>query len=780
MEYGNDDFNSIVSGNKNSPKTKKGIKSKKMRETKAGPGPQTVVTVTTCPHADGSVAPVCWDCIEEDHARREDDFSSLEGDSIRRCGRPSQVNAESSSWGGSTLEKASILPEWHPPEPGLETRYPDGVSTPANQSVAPEWHPPEAGLEVVQPETAEKILVTRVVLGLTLRARASDSSPTSSPSSPTATTDPSATTASAGVMPTPTLTGMPPCPGANGTIYTDPTTKAKFERECGLAHDGSDLSHHIAYSMDDCVASCAQSSIWHLIVSAGEIQNITAAMESLGDEPWDVVICGTGLQQSLLALSNKRILHLDPNDYYGQHEAALSLQEAHGFAATHADITAAEDGATPRDVVFRNATVWKHPEAEANGLAYARAYSLALAPQIIHTRSKLLSQLVSSRAYRQVDFLAVGSFFVYEPAKGEAAAKVTRIPSSREDVFSNSSIPAKAKRSLMKFLKFVIDYDSDEQRDSWRPHADRPLSDFLAEQYKLDDDLRKYILALTLTLDGKITAKDGLAAISRHLTSMGVFGPGFCAVYPKWGGLSEVAQVACRAGAVGGGIYMLDTGMRIGTTSAEDKINLDLSNGISVQARTLFSAQDASTDGGAISRLTAVVNSPLKSLFEVMVEGAPTPTVAVVAFPADSTSSSASAVNLPIYAMAHSSETGECPVGQTAIYLTTLASPGSKERLEKALKLLLAQPGESETPISLYQLYYEQTVSPRTTSMEMIGSVPKFSFPSLPLGLALADTDLDAVLEAWKVAMGDDTREDEYMIFEDREGADAHDDDVYE
>ncbi|KAM0816622.1 putative Rab proteins geranylgeranyltransferase [Seiridium cardinale] len=507
-------------------------------------------------------------------------------------------------------------------------------------------------------------------------------------------------------------------------------------------------------------------------------------MESLGDEPWDVVICGTGLQQSLLALalsrSNKRILHLDPNDYYGQHEAALSLQEADGFAATHANTTAAEDGARPRDGVFRNATVWKHPEAEANGLAYARAYSLALAPQIIHTRSKLLSQLVSSRAYRQVDFLAVGSFFVYEPAKGEAAAKVTRIPSSREDVFSNSSIPAKAKRSLMKFLKFVIDYDSNEQRDSWRPHADRPLSDFLAEQYKLDDDLRKYILALTLTLDGKITAKDGLAAISRHLTSMGVFGPGFCAVYPKWGGLSEVAQVACRAGAVGGGIYMLDTGMKIGTTSDEDKINLDLSNGIAVQARTIFSAQDASTDGGAISRLIAVVNSPLKSLFEVVVEGAPTPTVAVVAFPADSTSSSASAVNLPIYAMAHSSETGECPVGQTAIYLTTLASPGSKERLEKALKLLLAQPGESETPISLYQLYYEQTVSPRTTSTEMIGSVPKFSFPSLPLGLALADTDLDAVLEAWKVAMGDGTREDEYMIFEDREGADAHDDDAYE
>lgn len=29
---------------------------------------------------------------------------------------------------------------------------------------------------------------------------------------------------------------------------------------------------------------------------------LPSTMESLGEEPWDVVICGTGLQQSLLAL----------------------------------------------------------------------------------------------------------------------------------------------------------------------------------------------------------------------------------------------------------------------------------------------------------------------------------------------------------------------------------------------------------------------------------------------------------------------------------------------
>lgn len=272
---------------------------------------------------------------------------------------------------------------------------------------------------------------------------------------------------------------------------------------------------------------------------------------------------------------------------------------------------------------------------------------------------------MSSRAYRQVEFLAVGSFFVYDPAEDDRSAQLSRIPSSREDVFLAASIPAKSKRALMKFLKFVIDYDSDDRKESWQSHADSRLSDFLLSQFKLDDGLRNHILALTLTLDGQITVKDGLATLSRHLTSMGFFGPGFCAVCPKWGGLSEVAQVACRAGAVGGGVYMLDTDMKIGTSGDQDKIQLDLSNDISVEARTLFSSQGASPDGEAISRLIAVVKTPTKSLFEVKTQGAPTPAAAVVAFPSGSIHGPDYATEEPVYAMVHSSETGECPNGQS-------------------------------------------------------------------------------------------------------------------
>lgn len=274
---------------------------------------------------------------------------------------------------------------------------------------------------------------------------------------------------------------------------------------------------------------------------------------------------------------------------------------------------------------------------------------------------------MSSRAYRQVEFLAVGSFFVFNPASTpDEKPSLARIPSTREDVFSEPTISMKAKRGLIKFLKFVLDYEGESQREVWTPHADGPLTDFLQKQFNLDAQLQAYIVALTLSLDGKISTKGGLAIIYRHLTSMGLFGPGFAAVYPKWGGLSEIAQVACRAGAVGGAVYMLGTSIQKLETR-ESEIELHLSSGDVVKTQLLVRNDEITDDGSGVSRLVAVVRSPLKELFEPLVEGAPLPAVAVVAFPAGLVADDGTSTN-PVYLFAHSSDTGECPVGQCKLH----------------------------------------------------------------------------------------------------------------
>src|SRR5579871_727518 len=46
-------------------------------------------------------------------------------------------------------------------------------------------------------------------------------------------------------------------------------------------------------------------------------------------------------------------------------------------------------------------------------LSFSRAYSLALAPHLIYTQSKLIDSLVSSKVHRQLEFLAMGSWWIH-------------------------------------------------------------------------------------------------------------------------------------------------------------------------------------------------------------------------------------------------------------------------------------------------------------------------------------------------------------------------------
>jgi RAB protein geranylgeranyltransferase component A len=329
----------------------------------------------------------------------------------------------------------------------------------------------------------------------------------------------------------------------------------------------------------------------------------------------------------------------------------------------------------PTSGPFRNASIWRASNVdstEAIALSFSRAYSLALSPQIIYSKSKLLSQLVSSQVYRQLEFQAVGNWWVYVPNSGSEPAQTATLkclPNGREDIFEDSSIENRAKRSLMKFLKFVVDYEN--HAEIWDAHTDSGLPQFLASQFQLSPQLRTFIYALTLSMNRPEETPVGysLPRIKRHLTSIGVLGPGFGAVVPKWGGSAEIAQVACRAGAVGGGVYMLGTGISSSLQSDNDaQIDVQLSNGETVKTKYLAHCKRSTSNiqpkNTKISRIIAVVSSPLTSLFENSVEGSPVPAVSVVAFPPDSLTSDSIDHTHPVYIIPHSSDAGECPAGQ--------------------------------------------------------------------------------------------------------------------
>lgn len=476
-----------------------------------------------------------------------------------------------------------------------------------------------------------------------------------------------------------------------------------------------------------------------------------------------------------MSRSDKKILHVDENDYYGGAEAAFSLSEAEEWTRRMSQSSSSS---------FCNAAITKAEaataESPASGLAPSRAYSLALSPQLIYARSSLLGYLVSSRVYRQLDFLAVGSWWVYSVdnqseislASKDAppSGKLLKVPNSREDVFQDSHLDFKAKRALIKFLRFIVEYES--QTEVWEEHRHKPFNDFLSQQFRVPASLQGPLMALTLSSSssGQTTTEYALPRIARHLRSIGVFGAGFGAVIPKWGGLAEISQVSCRACAVGGGVYILGNGLSSSNSNPELTKNgtkLRLKNGETVTTKWVVCGNTASTADVPSSRSISIVASPLAPLFPLIAEEAPAPASTVVVFPSGTLSLQADIEELPpVYISVHSSDTGECPSGQSVLYASTqLGGTKGSELLQAAVDALLASVGVTPVPTVLWSIKYEQR--PLSSSEDLPSGAQVLRFPSSSLDLAFDDTVLENVKGIWQKIVGENAGE--FLVFQDRE-----------
>ena len=280
----------------------------------------------------------------------------------------------------------------------------------------------------------------------------------------------------------------------------------------------------------------------------------------------------------------------------------------------------------------------------------------------------------------------MGSWFVFDQGDASGAETVSqgtllKIPTTREDlVFSDKSIDIRSKRAVMKVLRFLVEFEA--QEEVWKPYADKSFSEFLTTHFKLPSRLHGLFHALTLSLNQpqETTTSFALPRIARHLRTTGLFGPGFNSVIPKWGGLSEIAQVACRAGAVGGAVYVLNKGLKE-TSSSEGKLDVQLSDDEGIKVPFVAGTEEnlshrssskdsvAVKDAKPVHRAISIISSALSSLSPPLAEGAPPPAGAVVVFPADSIATD----SLPVYLIIHSSDTGECPQGQSKfIYIHNL------------------------------------------------------------------------------------------------------------
>ncbi|CAG8890440.1 unnamed protein product [Penicillium egyptiacum] len=478
---------------------------------------------------------------------------------------------------------------------------------------------------------------------------------------------------------------------------------------------------------------------------------------------------------------------MDSNQYYGGSDAAFSLDEAQEWV----DKVNRDTPTSP----FKDASIFKHDTSPSpddpsipHKLASSRAYTLSLSPYFLYARSQLMSALVSSKVFRQLEFMAVGSWWIYAPEQPDSkndqlgAEKVLyRVPGNREDVFAATHISMKSKRTLMRLLRHITKPNEGDALDG-DDDTSMPLNDYLASQFSVPGELHNPLLSLSLSQLSQqdTSASYALPRIQRHLSSIGHLGPGFGAVIAKYGGGAELLQAACRASAVGGGVYALDTHLddflwRTGSEYSEHRFLLKLANQGSVQAKHLFTMSDTSPKESSsplveVARSISVVSATFPSLFPIAVEGAPVPATAVLMFPGDMLGSPKSP---PVYLQIHSSDTGECPHQQSVIYCSVaLSGPEGHALIESAVDRLIRA---ERLPASvLWSLRYTQSgrlsnSEPRRLTVE--DQIPDlYHFPPSSLDLAFEDDTLDLVKEAWKIVVGDEVDDADFMVFDDREG----------
>jgi RAB protein geranylgeranyltransferase component A len=344
--------------------------------------------------------------------------------------------------------------------------------------------------------------------------------------------------------------------------------------------------------------------------------------------------------------------------------------------------TIAVSGSSP----FKDASIFTSQQSQdtqddsSPKLSSSRSYTLSLSPHFLYTRSKLISSLISSKVFRQLEFMAVGSWWIYAPGQADSdngelgAEKVLyRVPGNREDVFAANHISMKSKRTLMRLLRHITKPKEDEA-----PVEDEDLSmpfqEYLASKFSVPEELHNPLLSLSLSQLSQKGTSAGYAIprIERHLTSIGALGPGFGAVVAKYGGGAEILQVACRASAVGGGVYALDT--RLGEVhhcqeGGEYPLQAQLLSGESLQTKFVFGAMaddphqaNYSKPHIEVARSVTVASATFPSLFPVTVEEAPMPASTVLMFPGEALGNPQSP---PVYLQVHSSDTGECPRQQS-------------------------------------------------------------------------------------------------------------------
>lgn len=310
--------------------------------------------------------------------------------------------------------------------------------------------------------------------------------------------------------------------------------------------------------------------------------NVQNDYPTIDPTSFDVVLCGTGLPESVLAAAcaavGKTVLHVDPSPFYGSLYSSIPLSSLTSFLSPEASpptssaAAAASDSRTVVDLHRRS--VYSDVETSGTVPEPARRFTVDMVgPRVLYCADEAVDLLLRSGGSHHVEFKSVegGSLLYWEGC-------LYPVPDSRQAIFKDTTLKLKEKNILFRFFKLVQAHiaaasaSSDEtgQGDAStkipEEDLDLPFVEFLKKQ-GLPPKMRAVVLyAIAMVdydqdgadpCDKLTTTREGIQTIALYSSSIGRFANAEGAfIYPMYGH-AELPQAFCRCAAVKGALYVL-------------------------------------------------------------------------------------------------------------------------------------------------------------------------------------------------------------------------------
>ena len=228
----------------------------------------------------------------------------------------------------------------------------------------------------------------------------------------------------------------------------------------------------------------------------------------------DVVLLGTDLPSSILAASvfsfleflsvltptsalakaGYKIVHADPNDYYGADHATLSVDEIISWA----NLRSSAENVSTNEYLAGQRNRFVSVSYHGSPPPASRQYSLSLLPSIIPSVGPLISTLVDSGVSKYGGFKLLERVALYR-----SPGRVQHVPNTKEDVFKDKQTSLIDKRRLMRFFTFASGDFEDKPELHGKESA--RFIDFLTSTFTLERTIAETIvfaLAFCTSLEG--------------------------------------------------------------------------------------------------------------------------------------------------------------------------------------------------------------------------------------------------------------------------------------